>query len=629
MEFNKEVGELPIDSGIVKQSALATIRNLVDAAVELITNCDDSYRRLEDKGIKASGRIEVDVARKKGGICEFLVVRDYAEGMTREKLKEAVRFAGKTSGFEKGRTVRGLFGRGLKEAIISLGEGEVYSIKDNTLNAAKIWWDEKEGKAKVGYSEEIHNPPVDQRHGINHGNSTSVIIAIKNEKIKIPEYNKFKLQISDHYALRGITSSDKREIALSFSDRKRALISKGNVKFEPPKGAMAYEGKVNLPSYGDPVEIKVFKSPIQLDSPRLNPFAKAGILIKSGASILDNCLFKYENDPAALYFWGEACCDGIAEKIRKGEVGIIDFNRAGIEWRHEYCQSIQATIEKILDPLIQEKRKELEKPEEKKEVAEPTKKLLRKLCSVLNELANKEFEEWETPVEELPPSIEKLTMLPRYANIEVDKPRPLSVYAPAELVRVAGNKVMTDSDNINVSLLSSHVSLDKRHPKQPNLYYGFFKVVGRVMNEEAKILCKLGEQEAVAHVKVAEPKEKPPRKPKGFISGISPDDVADPIQRVQYVEDTGEIKIYIKFPGVARYVGSGLEGAETEQGKVFLAELVGEAFCRQLAVMKLKRGEAPPFPGVEAEIGFFNSMVNELQKKYLDRIHEVVAGWKF
>jgi len=629
MEF-KEVYELPIDSRIVKQSAQATIRNLVDAAVELITNCDDSYRRPEEQGFKTSGRIDLAVSRQKGGRCEIFLVRDYAEGMTREELQKAVRFGGETSGFEKGRTVRGLFGRGLKEAIISLGEGEIYTIKNNTLNPAKIWWDENEKKAKYGLGEEVLSPSIEQRHGIGikEGNGTVLQVNVKNEKMRIPEYNKFKQQISDHYALRAITSSDKREVFLTFGDIKRALLispTKANVKFEAPQGEEVCETKANLPSYGDAIEIKIFRSPVPLDSPRLNPFAKAGILIKSGASILDNSLFKYENEPAALYFWGEAYCDGIAEKIKKGETGIIDLNRAGIEWRHEYCQAIQATIENILDPLIQEKRKELERKEEKKEVAEPTKKMLRKLCNVLNELANKEFEEWESPAEEpLPPRIKELTILPRFANIELDKPRPFSIYAPPELVRVAGNKVMLDSDNINISLLSSHVSLDKKHPKDPNLYYGIFKVVGRVNNEEATIRGKLVEQETVAHVKVAKPKPRPSVKPRGFISGILPDEVADPIQRVEYVKDTGEIKIKIRFPGVARYLRSGLEGGETEQGKVFLAELVGEAFCRQLAVIKLERGETSPFPG--AEIDFFNSTVNNLQKKYLDRIHEAVAG---
>jgi len=633
MEFS-EVHELPIDSRIVKQSAQATIRNLVDAAVELITNCDDSYRRLEEQGIKISGRIELVVSRQKGGRCEIFLVRDYAEGMTREGLQKAVRFGGETSGFEKGRTVRGLFGRGLKEAIISLGEGEIYTVKNNILNSAKIWWDENEKKAKYGLSEEVLNPSVEQRHGIKDSDGTVLQINVKNEKMRIPEYNKFKQQISDHYALRDITSSEKREVFLQFVDLKRSLLispgSQGNVKFEPPQGEKVYEGESDLPSYGEHIKIEIFKSPIPLDSPHLNPFAKAGLLVKSGASILDNRLFRYENDPAALYFWGKVGCDGMVERIRKGELGIIDFNRAGIEWRHEYCQAIQATVEKILDPLIQEKRKELEKREEKKEVAEPTKKMLRKLCSVLNELANKEFEEWEPDVEPKE-KIEELTILPRYANIEVDKPRSLGVYAPTQLVRLAGNKVTLESDNIDISLLSSQVSLDRRHSKYPDLYYCFFKVVGRVVDAEANIRCKLGEQKAIARVKVGVQREKKRGEPRGrkggFISDILPDEVADPIQRVEYVKDTGEIKIKINFPGVARYLSSGLGGVETEQGRVFLAELVGEAFCRQLAVIKLERGEASPFPG--AEIDFFNSTVNELQRRYLDKIHEVIAGWKF
>lgn len=629
MEF-KEVHELPMDSRIIKQSAQATIRNLIDAAVELITNADDSYSRLEDQGIKHSGRIKVIVSRQKGGRCEIFEVRDYAEGMTREQLQEAVKFGGQTSGFEKGKTVRGFFGRGLKESIISLGEGTIYTIKNNVLNAAKIWWDASENKAKYGLTDEVLNPPTKERYGIEEGNGTSVAINVENEKIKVSEYNKTKQQISDHYALREVTSSEKRTVILQFLDFKRGLVtSSGSLRFEAPNGEKVYDAEVNLSGYSGPIRIKVFKSTTQLDPPRLNPFANAGILIRSGVSILYNCLFRFENDPAALYFWGEARCDGIGEKIREGETGIIDFNRSGIEWRHDYCQAIQATVEKILDPLIQEKRRELGQKEERKELAEPTKRMLRKLCTVLNELANKEFEEWEPDVGDVGPTpkITELTVLPRHANIQVDEPRPFSLYAPIELVRLSGNKVRLESDNLNISMLSAQVSLDKKHPKDPNLYYGVFKVVGRLINEEANITCKLGDQKAIAHVKVAEQKKRPQRKKGGFISDILPDEVPDPIQRVEYVEDTGEIKIKIKFPGVTRYLSSGLAGVETEQGKVFLAELVGEAFCKQLARRKLEGGEASPFRG--AEVDFFNSTVNSLQKKYLDKIHEVIAGWKF
>ena len=247
----------------------------------------------------------------------------------------------------------------------------------------------------------------------------------------------------------------------------------------------------------------------------------------------------------------------LTKKIREGETGIIDFNRGGIEWHHEYCQAIKDTIEKILDPLIQEKKRELEKGKEKKEVAEPTKKMLRKLCNLLNELAKKEFEEWQPPIEPTE-SVDELTIFPRYAYIEVDKPRSFGVYAPMELVRLAGNKVTLRSDNINIQLLSSQISLDKRSSKHANLWYGVFKTVGRVNDEEADIYCRLNGQTAKAHVKVHKLGKRPPPPPTGrkggFIRDIKPDDTTEFIQRVEYKEDIGEIKVYTSFPAVARYI---------------------------------------------------------------------------
>lgn len=621
MEFKQE-RELPMNPRFAKQSADASIRSLIDAVVELVTNCDDSYRRLEEQGIEVSGKIEIYVNRQKGGICNDFRMRDYAEGMTREKLEKAVEFAGETSGFESGRTVRGLFGRGLKEAIIALGEGEVNTIKNDALNAAKIWWDENKKKTKWCPSEEIPNASTELRRsvGIEQGNGTLVKIKVTNEKMKVPECDKLKEQISNHYVLRGITSSDNRKVLLHFVGfEKGREIKRSNISivFEPPEGNVAYEGEVKVPVYGDTIRIKISKSPVPLESPYLDHFAKAGILIKTEASILDNRLFKYDNDSAAFYFFGEACCKGMAGRIRQGETGIIDFNRGGIEWNHEYCKVIKDTVEKILDPLVQEKKRELEIGKEKKEVAEPTKKMLRQLCNLLNHLAKKEFEEWQLTIEPTG-SINELTILPRYAYIEVNKARSFGVYAPTELVKLAGNKVSLQSDNMNIQLLSDYVSLDQSYKQHPNLCYGLFWVLGRVNEEEANIYCELNGQKALTHVKV-HPLGKKGRKKGGlkggFIRDITPDSTPNPLQRVEYKEDTGEMKIYIKFPVVAKYFGEGLKGAETEQGKVILAELVGEAFCRVLARRKLGSSDAPLIPG--RDVDSFNSAVNELQKKYL------------
>jgi hypothetical protein len=61
--------ELPIKQRILRQDSKLTILSCLEALVELITNSDDSYRRLGEENIKKSGKIDVLVKRKKRGMC--------------------------------------------------------------------------------------------------------------------------------------------------------------------------------------------------------------------------------------------------------------------------------------------------------------------------------------------------------------------------------------------------------------------------------------------------------------------------------------------------------------------------------------------------------------------------------
>jgi len=614
--------ELPIDIRIVEQLARATVKNLVDGIVELVTNSDDSYRRIEENGQEVSGRIEIYVDRKKGGICENLKVKDWAEGMTKEELEKAIVFAGKTSGFEFGKSVRGLFGRGLKETIIALGEGEIKTVKNGRLCKTKLWLDKRTKKPQ--YDDEM----LRESEITTEPNGTEVNIKVTNEKIKIPEYKKFKEQVSRHYALRDINSSKKREIKLVFEDLKRKEKTTTTILFSYPQGKKVIEKEFNLPGFGDRVKIIIYESPEPLDSPKNNPFGLAGILIKTKSAILDNQLFKFENDPAAVYFYGEAVCEGLEERLRKGETEIIDPNRGGLEWRHEYCQVLAQAIERTLEPLILEKRKALERKPEK-QVKESTKRMLRKLCSLLNELAKKELEEIPEVPSEPESDITSLLIKPEKANIPEDKPRIFSIYAPAEVVKEEGEEVHIKSDNIDIRPLSSVVKLEK-HPKFPRkIWYRYFKVVGAREGAEGTITVKLGNETASAKVKVAPLKKRKKGeitgRKGGFISDIIPDELENPPQRVVYRE--GIIRIYTNFPSVSKFIKSGLEGVETPEGRMLLAELVGEAFCRELARQGMELGKYPKVPG--GEVDSFNAAINELQKRYLHIIQEIIFKWKF
>lgn len=621
--------DVPINPRIVEQLSKATVKNLIDGIVELVTNCDDSYKTLEGEGQEVIGRIEVYVNRKKGGICEKLIVKDFAAGMTREQLEKAIEFAGVTSGFEEGRSVRGLFGRGLKETIIALGDGEIKTIKNGKECKTRLWFDKKLRKPQYDDDllEDIKNTQEKDRTVIN--------INITNEKIKIPEYENFKEQLSRHYALRDINSSKHRNIWLTFDDLKRKSKIDTKIIFLYPEGKKVKEEEIKIHGYGDKIKVVIYESPTVLDSPRNNPFGLAGILIKTKGAILDNQLFKFDNDPAGLYFFGEVICEGMEERLRKGETEIIDPNRGGLEWRHEYCQALSQEIEKVLEPYVIEKRRTLEgKPG--KAVKESTNKMLKRLCSLLNELAKQELEELTPIIDESGADIESLVIKPEVANIQKDKPRTFSVYAPDEIVNSEGQEVHIKSDTIDIQPLASTVKLEK-HPEYPEkkIWYRPFKVVGKQEDAQGMLTVELGRETAQARIKVTLPKERPkgeeiiPRKG-GFISDIKPDDDSlktGENQRVFYENETGIIWINIRFPSIGKFIKGGFEGVETSEGKVLMAELVGEAFCKRLAFEGMERSKYLKIPG--AEIESFNTAINELQKKYLHRIQEIIFAWKF
>lgn len=615
--------DLPIDLRIVEILARATIKSLIDGIVELVTNSDDSYRRLEENGICREGKISIYVSREKGGLCKRLIVEDFAEGMSSEDLERAIIFGAESSGLTAGRSVRGLFGRGLKETIIALGEGQIISRKNGQLAKTRLWLDKE--KKRPLYDDEM----LKKSEVTSEPDGTKVDILVTNEKVKLPELETFKPQLCTHYALRDINSLKSRNILLTFDDLKRRLKTiDERIEFVYPHGELVIQKDINLPGFGDRIRLKIWESPQELTRPRNNPCGLAGILIKTSGAILDNQLFRFENDPAAHYFFGEALSDGLENRLRKGETELIDPNRGGLEWRHDYCQTLAQSIEEVLEPLISNKKKQLEKKPEK-EISEPAKKMIRNLCSLLNELAKEELSEMpEVPIDP-EPDITILTLKPEAATLIKDTPRTFSIYAPVNIIEKEGNEAKIKTDAWTITHLSSKVKLEK-HPKFPGkLWYKYFKVVGIMEGAEGNIIVNLGKEVATAKVKVGIPKEKTGRKitgrKGGFISDIKPDNQTGPFQRAIYRD--GIIYVYIKFPSVSKFLQEGFEGVETPEGRMLLAELIGEAFCRQLAMKGLELGKFTKIPG--SEIESYNTALHELQKKYLHKIQDIVFAWKF
>jgi len=632
MEKIGSIKEIKVDSSrIIQQLSTSTIKDPVDAIVELVTNSDDSYRRLEEKGVKTDGYIGIVTIGDR--YINNIICVDHAEGMSeRELLSKALVYAASSSGFDEKKHVRGLFGRGLKEAIFGLGEGEITSIKDDKLIKVRVF---KEGQKRNRQILNRGTVKTSDRNIILQDiilnipqNGTCVNIKVDAQKLFSPI--SIKEKIEKHFALRDILSSPQRHVFLTTIDRAKNKITT-QLHYVYPEGKCVvgtderYEPRLN-----NEVELLIKESNSPLEEKRFDKqISNCGILIDVEGAVLDNVLFKYESEPAAYYFFGRAKCNKIADYLRKGDFGVLSPDRSGIAWNHPYCKSIKNEIESALKPLIEAKQKELEKGNGVN-VPRNFEKVADRIAEQLSNLWEKETEEFGNLPKKERQKLSKenpIIVKPEKANLEVGVYRPFSVYVSSEYYPDpdAIKEVEVSSDNPKIVVNKSKVELGL-HKKYSDLYYGVFKVESDSLGELGNIQVMLDDQNIVEVPVAVKPQKKSKKKKKlnptargRVFNSIQPNRAPNPIQRVRFNEDTGNIEIFTEFPLVKEIIGPAFQNIASEGGRILLVELLIEVFARTLAINKIQK------QGILArDENTFLNLYDEIQKKYSEPIKKIV-----
>src|SRR2546426_9026917 len=193
--------KIEADTRSLMQGAKLAISDMYDAITELVTNADDRYQVLG-----TSGRIEIEVERRRGDSRGTLRVRDFADGMTSEvMLKKLSRMGGRISGLEKGLAVRGTNSRGAKD-VAALGDVTFESIAG----------DGKYHKFEISaYFEYTTYEPmtvtaeVRERLRIGTGTGTAVTIELEKER-RIPQHDTLRDRLSRLVPLRDILNHPNR-----------------------------------------------------------------------------------------------------------------------------------------------------------------------------------------------------------------------------------------------------------------------------------------------------------------------------------------------------------------------------------------------------------------------------------
>ena len=309
----------------------------VKSLVELITNSDDSYRRMSSKNDPSFGRIIITLNRRENS---FTVI-DFAEGMSGESMDECVgTYGSDASGLKNGYSVRGFYGRGLKEALLGLGFGDMKSIKDGYLYECFLRED-----GTYTRNEQRQAGPADYLElGIPHGkNGTKVHVSVLRIK-RMPPWAWMNYALSNHCALRDIMQSSRRRVVMSDGERSEIL------KYKPPSGKLVLsKHQIGIPGFKATVDLSVYiaDGPLSQEGYARN----GGLLIRSRNAIHESTLFKFDYNPYASRIFGEARCDFIDDLMSRGDL-VVNDKRDGLDQHHPFTKILRKVIESELQPII-------------------------------------------------------------------------------------------------------------------------------------------------------------------------------------------------------------------------------------------------------------------------------------
>jgi len=394
---------LEFDPRYWRMNARAAIRDVYDALVELITNPDDRYVHLAERGqfIKP-GLIEIEVDRKRKGSSSIIRVRDFADGMTNKVMSEKLARVGKrVSGMAEGVPVRGTHSRGAKDIAI-LGGVTFESIgQDGGYHKCEI---SARGQFTLYPSADVTKAHRKEL-GIPEGTGTLVTLVVDPAVAKVPQHETLRGKLRDLVPLRDILSSPERRVVLRDLSKGR----EDTIEFHSPEGKKRLSERLAVPGYEKAdAKLVIYRAAERLE--RGNPkFRIGGILIRSRRAIHEATLFapELEHDPHAAWFFGKLTCEYIDvlsnELDDREEKGlepsaanprpVVDpARRSGLDREHPFVEALFKEVLKRLRPLVEEERKREESTKTDIE-SDQTRRRLRALEKAAAEFMAKHREE--------------------------------------------------------------------------------------------------------------------------------------------------------------------------------------------------------------------------------------------
>lgn len=614
------------DRVALQQADQAIRKDVLRALVEIVTNSNDSYARLESTGASVRGEIVIEIQRKHKD--SVIRVRDFAEGMDDARMDQVVGTYGEaTSGLKEDQRVRGMWGRGLKDAIFGLGYGHVRSFKDGHYYSSALLLRKGVPTFELD-SPQPETPALRAKHGLPEGNGTEIEIIVSRDDVKMPQFDNVRHYLQRHFELRQIMSNPARRIVLRNLESAHKVKHEYILSYKSPIGEKVLDERVEIEGFPATAHLEVFRSAIQLSTRgEEGDYADGGLLVVSRSMVIALTMLKFENDPYASFFYGSINCDTLHDLLKNDEP-VLTATRDGINWTHPFAKALKTAVENRIEPLVQKEREHAIHDEQTKldeRLRRKLDKALRELNTIaLSELSDRDYSEGMQSGVRLPPS--GVGFVPERVYVQTGGTVMLTLRAELPEKAHEGAMVFIVSDSPEIIVLTPKVAIEPRDD-DPGVGQARVRVEGRQVGSEGVVTAYVGAHKARALVQVRSRKETLPVAPasggSGLFTEIHFDDHTDPRQRVYFDRVNSSIVVATAAPSVRLYLDKNERLDTTVQGQVLLAELITEAVCREIARRGVESGRFLAPDGAEADA--IQSHFIRLQNRYAHLIHETIV----
>jgi len=442
--------------------------NILNYITELITNSDDSYRKLEDKNILNLNEpkpiyIIVEKGNRKNDTNDVITIIDNAEGMDEDILYK--KFANYGSHHEDGNEnkARGIFGQGASDVlqsaavnnktsqIISFKNGHIYRLQYNVSD---------EGKKQISINElTIRKNQIDDlRNKYKVPNNGTVVSFGIPENVKYNNKLKknLKFLIESYPSLKYILSDDKRRVYLKTDGEEFILTSK--------KYAFIDKEVIFNKDFEYCYETDTLKCRLILYKNEIKEEDGTQIIVRDENYVVyDNTMFDFENSSLAHNISGELIIEkfyGLVEKNlnKKEPIALVNDNRTGLDTKKDFYKGLN----KRLFPILKEALNSAN-PNERAISLTNDKKFFNALKSLNKYISNEIQESIGGPSQGNTPPSEGIKFARSSITITEGKTYNLKLYINSDMVSISDkiNISVESNDSINVNPLTIDYVLEE------------------------------------------------------------------------------------------------------------------------------------------------------------------------